>query len=87
MINGHTECADYLMSCHVPSGGGIYHRAVATIQAAWKYHRYKVECLHSVFVFFARQSNIRFESDLHTVSAYWSTVSVGANVCVVQIFV
>lgn len=40
--NGHTGCADYLIFCHAPSGGGVHHRAAATIQAVWKYHRYKV---------------------------------------------
>ncbi len=38
----HAGCVSYLMSCHAPSGGGAYHRAAATIQAVWRYHRYKV---------------------------------------------
>lgn len=42
LVNGHTGCASYLMSCHAPSGGGVYHRAAATIQAVWRYYRYKV---------------------------------------------
>lgn len=42
LINDHAGCASYLMACHAPSGGGVYHRAAATIQAVWQYHRHKV---------------------------------------------
>ena len=58
MKNGHSECANYLIRCHAPSGGGVYHRAALTIQAVWRYHRHKVNeknmfmYLFSMLVFF-----------------------------------
>lgn len=42
LVNDHAGCVSYLMACHAPSGGGAYHRAAATIQAVWRYHRHKV---------------------------------------------
>ena len=45
MLEGHMGCADYLISVGVSTGGGAYHRAAATIQAVWRYHRHKVGSL------------------------------------------
>lgn len=48
MRNDHAGCVSYLVSCHAPSGGGVYHRAAITIQAVWRYHRFKVRGFHSM---------------------------------------
>ena len=44
LLNGHKDCADFLVSCHAPTGGGAYHRAACTIQAVWRFYRHKVTC-------------------------------------------
>lgn len=41
MLSSHLSCSVFLMSAHAPSGGGRYHRAALTIQAAWRFTRYK----------------------------------------------
>ncbi len=50
MKNGHEACENYLVYCHAPSGGGVYHRAALTIQAVWRYHRYKVSLFISTVI-------------------------------------
>ena len=49
LLNGHRDCADFLISCHAPTGGGAYHRAAYTIQAVWRFYRHKVHVhVHAV---------------------------------------
>ena len=68
LINGHAGCVSYLMSRHAPSGGGVYHRAAATIQAVWRYHRHKVRTLdQSLLSVIITNMQCRQE-----ISRYWS---------------
>eukprot|EP00731_Ephydatia_muelleri_P018008 Em0011g48a len=41
MLSSQSSCSVFLMSVCAPSGGGQYHRAALTIQAAWRFSRYK----------------------------------------------
>lgn len=79
MINGHTGCASYLIACHAPSGGGAYHRAAATIQAVWRYHKFKVQmimlrlCQWSLILYI-----LQCQRDI---SRYWSAAVIQRCVC------
>lgn len=42
LLHTHTECAALLMAQGAPTAGGRIHRAAATIQAVWRFHRYTV---------------------------------------------